>query len=89
MAGGGAGNNQVVFGAWSAQANKFMPCLTVADNGAVTVNGNLVVNGQIKQGNVVPGKTQSASRGHRHVEHGFRRERRSSSDDPHPLPPRR
>lgn len=38
--------NQVVIGAWSDQQSKFVPCLTIADDCSVTVQGNLIVKGQ-------------------------------------------
>jgi hypothetical protein len=55
MDGGGGGNNQVVIGAWSN--SKFNPCLTIADDGTVTVGGNLVVMGKldVNPDNMVPG----------------------------------
>jgi hypothetical protein len=58
MEGGGNGNNQVVFGAWSAKDAKFKPCLTIADDGTVTVGGNLVVKGKldVNPGAVVAGQ---------------------------------
>jgi hypothetical protein len=55
MDGGSGGNNQVVIGAWSD--SKFNPCLTVADDGTVTVGGNLVIMGKldVNPDNLVPG----------------------------------
>ncbi len=47
MAGGTAGRNQVVIGTWSADAETFVPCLTIADDCTVTVHGNLVVEGSL------------------------------------------
>jgi len=54
LAGGSAGDNQVVLGAWSKkpdatgqEVEAFHPCLSVADDGTVTVHGNLVVTGAI------------------------------------------
>jgi len=57
MNGGGAGKNQVVIGAWSTQDSKFKPCLTVQDDGTVTVAGNLVIVGKldVNPDNMVPG----------------------------------
>ena len=57
MGGGGAGNNKVVIGAWSATDSKFSPCLTIADDGTVTVSGNLVIMGKldVNPDNRVPG----------------------------------
>lgn len=57
MQGGSGGDNQVVFGAWSPKENKFKPCLTISDDGTVTVAGNLVVHGKVdaKTGAVVTG----------------------------------
>jgi hypothetical protein len=53
-AGGTPGLNQVVIGSWrkavddtGAETEAFHPCLTVADDGTVTVHGNLVVNGTV------------------------------------------
>jgi hypothetical protein len=40
----------VVIGSWRKGADgaeAFQPCLTVADDGTVTVHGNLVVTGQV------------------------------------------
>jgi hypothetical protein len=39
--------NQVVVGSWSAEEERFVPCLTVAADGTVTVHGKLVVTGQV------------------------------------------
>jgi hypothetical protein len=47
-------SNEVAIGHWSAQANKFVPCLIVADDCTVTVNGTLVVNGKISQQSSYP-----------------------------------
>jgi hypothetical protein len=49
-AGGEAGSNQVVIGAWSAEEEAFKPCLTIQDDCTITVHGNLVVEGQIQEG---------------------------------------
>jgi hypothetical protein len=53
-AGGTPGLNQVVIGSWrkavdatGAETEEFHPCLTVADDGTVTVHGNLVVTGTL------------------------------------------
>lgn len=53
-AGGKPGTNQVVIGSWrkapddtGTESEAFHPCLTVADDGTVTVHGNLVVGGSI------------------------------------------
>jgi hypothetical protein len=53
--GGTRGLNQVVVGSWrkgldesGAEVEKFHPCLTVADDGTVTVHGNLVVTGTLQ-----------------------------------------
>ena len=52
--GGATGTNQVVIGSWRKAADEtgteseaFHPCLTVSDDGTVTVHGNLVVTGSI------------------------------------------
>jgi hypothetical protein len=45
-AGGPKKRNQVVIGAWSDQQSKFVPCLTIADDCSVTVQGNLTVQGK-------------------------------------------
>lgn len=47
MPDGPAGFNKVVIGAWSADDKTFKPALTVADNGNVTIHGNLTVKGAI------------------------------------------
>ncbi|HWX36627.1 MAG TPA: hypothetical protein VNZ53_55590 [Steroidobacteraceae bacterium] len=63
MAAGTAGSNQVVIGHWSAQDNKFKPCLTIDDQCNVTVHGNLVVEGRIvSSGGVVPGSLSPEAR---------------------------
>jgi hypothetical protein len=56
--------NQIVFGVWSVKDNKFKPCLTVADDGTVTVSGNLVVQGKLNVNpeNVVAGQLTSEAR---------------------------
>jgi hypothetical protein len=41
----GDGPNTLVIGAWSQQEQKFLPCLTVASDHTVTVDGTLVVRG--------------------------------------------
>jgi hypothetical protein len=41
----GNGPNTLVIGAWSQQEQKFLPCLTVASDHTVTVDGTLVVRG--------------------------------------------
>jgi hypothetical protein len=53
-AGGTPGLNQVVIGSWrkavddtGAETEAFHPCLTIADDGTVTVHGNLVVMGSV------------------------------------------
>jgi hypothetical protein len=58
MAGGSGGNNQIVFGAWSQKDSKFKPGLTIADDGTVTVGGNLVIKGKldVNPESVVPGE---------------------------------
>lgn len=43
------GLNQVVIGSWSPDDKKFHPCLTVSDDGTVTVHGNLVVEGGLHE----------------------------------------
>jgi hypothetical protein len=52
--GGAPGLNQVVIGSWrqapdetGTDVERFHPCLTVADDGTVTVHGNLVVTGTL------------------------------------------
>jgi hypothetical protein len=52
--GGTPGLNQVVIGSWrkapdetGTEVEKFHPCLTVADDGTVTVHGNLVIGGAL------------------------------------------
>jgi hypothetical protein len=54
--GGSGGSNSVVIGSWSADEKKFKPCLTVADDCTVTVHGNLVVEGQVVEKELVPGR---------------------------------
>jgi hypothetical protein len=49
-----AGLNRVVIGFWSSEKNGFQECLTVADNGNVTVHGDLIVAGAVKGGRGVP-----------------------------------
>jgi hypothetical protein len=44
---GSGGLNQLVVGSWSEKQNKFVPALTVADDGTVTVHGDLVVEGTV------------------------------------------
>ncbi len=44
---GTEGNNQIVIGSWSEEEKKFSPCLTIQDNGQVTVHGNLIVTGTV------------------------------------------
>jgi hypothetical protein len=39
--------NQVSIGVWSAEDKKFKPCLTIADDGTVTVHGDLIVQGTL------------------------------------------
>lgn len=58
MGSDGQGRNQIVFGSWSVKEKKFKPSLTVADDGTVTVAGNLVVQGQLRinPDEIVPGK---------------------------------
>jgi hypothetical protein len=58
MEGGDNGLNQIVFGAWSAKENKFKPCLTIAEDGTVTVSGNLVIKGKldVNPENIVAGQ---------------------------------
>jgi hypothetical protein len=43
------GLNQVVIGSWSPDDKRFHPCLTVSDDGTVTVHGNLVVEGRLHE----------------------------------------
>ncbi|MBP2328885.1 hypothetical protein JOF56_009270 [Kibdelosporangium banguiense] len=43
----GDGPNTLAIGAWSQQEQKFLPCLTVASDHTVTVDGTLVVRGTI------------------------------------------
>ncbi len=51
---GAPGQNQVVFGTWSADKKQFLPCLTIADNCTVTVHGKLVVEGGIDLTRAMP-----------------------------------
>jgi hypothetical protein len=44
-----AGNNKVVIGAWSEEDKAFKPCLTIADDCTITVHGDLIVEGQLKE----------------------------------------
>src|SRR5262249_29378227 len=55
---GDPGVNQIVFGAWSAKESKFKPCLTIAQDGTVTVSGNLVIKGKldVNPENIVAGQ---------------------------------
>ena len=40
-----AGTHQFVVGTWSADDDQFRPCLTITNDGTVTVHGDLVVEG--------------------------------------------
>lgn len=64
MAGEGGGNNEVVFGAWSQKDSKFKECLTIADDGTVTVSGNLVINGKldVNPDSLVPGQVSAEAK---------------------------
>ncbi len=46
---GSGGQNRLVFGTWSEDDTAFKPILTLADNGQITVHGNLFVQGQIDE----------------------------------------
>ena len=53
--------NRVVVGYWSAEENKFIPCLTVKDNCQVEINGDLDVRGRIEADSfVLPSFTLTA-----------------------------
>jgi hypothetical protein len=43
------GQNRLVFGTWSADDEAFQPILTLADNGQITVHGNLFVQGKVSE----------------------------------------
>jgi hypothetical protein len=64
MEGESGGNNQIVFGAWSQKDSKFKECLTIADDGTVTVGGNLVINGKldVNPESLVPGQTSAEAK---------------------------
>ncbi len=47
-AGAGDGSNSVAIGAFDNDKKQFMPCFTVDDQCNVTVEGDLIVNGQIR-----------------------------------------
>jgi len=62
----GAEGSQVAVGAWSAQEKKFAPCLTVRRGGSgspcvVTVHGNLVVEGELREQSVKANQSLSAA----------------------------
>jgi hypothetical protein len=62
VTGGTPGLNQVVIGSWSPEEKQFHPCLTIADDCTVTVHGNLVVEGQIREGDRVAAQLSQEAR---------------------------
>ncbi len=68
-AGGIAGNNRVVIGAWfkgpdenGQEKEQFQPCLIISDDLSVEVIGNLIVKGQITARKIVEGQLTDAAR---------------------------